>query len=63
LTFCCRNYVEADNRCGKLGGECVPGRKGCGLAGEFKLSPALAEKIAELDGGTQPVAEPNPPKT
>jgi len=50
MTFSCKNFLEAENRCGKLGGECVPGRKGCVLGGEFKLSSALAEKVLELDG-------------
>lgn len=50
MTFCCKNYLEAENRCGKLGGECVPGRKGCVLDGQFKISTALVEKISEVDG-------------
>jgi len=50
MTFCCKNYLEAENRCGKLGGECVPGRKGCVLDGQFKLSTALEEKISAVDG-------------
>jgi hypothetical protein len=62
MTFCCRNFLEDTNSCRKLEGECVPGRNGCVLAGEFKLSPALAEKISELDGGAKPAAAPNPGK-
>lgn len=57
MTFCCKNYLEAKNRCGKLGGECVPGRKGCVLDGQFKLSTALAEKISEVDDGVSPAPD------
>lgn len=49
MTFCCKNYVEGENNCRKLGGECVPGRKGCVLDGQIMLSAALAEKAAEAD--------------
>lgn len=57
MTFCCKNYLEAESRCGKLGGECIPGRKGCVLDGQFKMSTALAEKISEIDGDTKPAAD------
>lgn len=50
MTFCCKNFRQADNCCGKLGGECVPGRKGCVLDGEFKLSSALVERINSVEG-------------
>ena len=57
MTFCCKNYIEAKGRCGMLDGECVPGRKGCVLEGQFKLSTALAEKISEADDKAKSVPD------
>jgi hypothetical protein len=49
MTFCCKNFQADSNCCKKLGGECVPGRKGCVLDGAFKLSPALAERVDAIN--------------
>lgn len=57
MTFCCKNFQQDTNGCGKLGGECVPGRKGCVLAGEFKLSSALTERIDNLEEQAEPSAK------
>ena len=49
MTFHCKNYDINKDRCKKLKGECVPGRKGCVLEGRVVVSEELAEKIKELD--------------
>ena len=48
MTFSCRNYDFEAEGCRKLGGECIPGRSGCVLDGQVKLSDELQKRIAEL---------------
>lgn len=50
MTFHCRNYDIGKDRCKRLRGECVPGRRGCVVAGRVALSEELEEKIKRLDG-------------
>lgn len=49
MTFHCKNYDINKDRCKRLKGECVPGRKGCVLEGRVALSEELEERIRELD--------------
>ncbi len=49
MTFHCRNYDINRDRCRRLRGECVPGRRGCVLEGRVAVSEELAEKIRSLD--------------
>lgn len=49
MTFHCKNYDINEDRCKKLKGECVPGRKGCVLEGRVAVSEELERKIKELD--------------
>jgi hypothetical protein len=49
MTFHCKNYDINKDKCKKLNGECVPGRKGCVLEGRVVVSEELEEKIRELD--------------
>lgn len=48
MTFYCKNYDINADRCAKLKGECVPGRRGCVLEGKVKLSEDLQKKVAAL---------------
>ncbi len=50
MTFHCKNYDMVDDKCKRLKGECVPGRRGCVLEGRVALSEELEAKIRELDG-------------
>ncbi|MEN8190288.1 MAG: hypothetical protein ABFS19_10610 [Thermodesulfobacteriota bacterium] len=49
MTFHCRNYDMVDNKCKKLNGDCVPGRKGCVLEGRVALCEELEAKIKAID--------------
>lgn len=49
MTFHCKNYDINNDRCKKLKGECVPGRKGCVLEGRVVVSEELEAKIREID--------------
>ncbi len=49
MTFHCKNYDINKDKCKKLKGECVPGRKGCVLEGRVAVSEELEEKIREVD--------------
>jgi len=49
MTFHCKNFDINADRCVKLKGECVPGRKGCVLEGKVKLSEELRKKVAALE--------------
>lgn len=51
MTFHCKNYDINNDKCRKLKGECVPGRKGCVLEGRVAVSEELERKIRELDSG------------
>ncbi len=49
MTFHCRNYDIVEDKCKRLHGECVPGRRGCVVEGRVALSEELEEKIKALD--------------
>lgn len=49
MTFHCKNYDINNDKCKKLKGECVPGRKGCVLEGRVVVSEELEAKIKALD--------------
>jgi len=49
MTFHCKNYDINKDKCKRLKGECVPGRKGCVLEGRVVVSEELEEKIKALD--------------
>ena len=49
MTFHCKNYDINKDKCKKLKGECVPGRKGCVLEGRVVVSEELEQKINEVD--------------
>lgn len=48
MTFACKNYDHEGECCRKLGGECLPGRPGCVLDGQVKLSEELQKRVDEL---------------
>lgn len=52
MTFHCKNYDIAADRCKRLSGECVPGRKGCILEGRMVVSEELAERIRLINEET-----------
>jgi hypothetical protein len=52
MTFYCKNFDINADRCNKLKGECIPGRRGCVLEGKVKLSEELQKKVAALDEAT-----------
>lgn len=52
MSFHCRNYDIAADRCKRLSGECVPARKGCVLEGRMVVSDELAEKIRRINEET-----------
>jgi len=52
MTFYCKNYDIAADRCKKLSGECVPARKGCVLEGRMVVSDELAERIRRINEDT-----------
>jgi len=47
MTFACRNFDHDSGSCRKLGGECIPGRTGCVLDGQVKLSEGLQKRVTE----------------
>jgi len=49
MTFACKNYDAASGDCRKLGGECIPGRRGCVLDGQVALSDELRRRVEELE--------------
>ncbi|MBU1233713.1 MAG: hypothetical protein KKD01_15145 [Proteobacteria bacterium] len=49
MTFHCKNYDIVNDKCRRLHGECVPGRRGCVVEGRVALSEELEEKIKALD--------------
>ncbi|WP_172399617.1 hypothetical protein [Geothermobacter hydrogeniphilus] len=49
MTFACINYDANDDCCRKLGGECIPGRRGCVLDGQVTLSDELRRRVDELE--------------
>ena len=49
MTFHCKNYDIVKDKCKRLHGECVPGRRGCVVEGRVALSEELEEKIKALD--------------
>ena len=49
MTFSCPHYEYDTDNCVKLKGKCIPGRKGCVLAGKVKMSEALINKLKELE--------------
>jgi hypothetical protein len=49
MTFHCKNHDIVEDRCKRLHGECVPGRRGCVVEGRVALSEELEEKIKTLD--------------
>ena len=51
MTFHCKHYDINKDKCKRLKGECIPGRKGCVLEGRMVLSEELEEKIRALDSG------------
>ncbi len=52
MTFHCKNYDIAADRCKKLSGACVPARKGCVLEGRMAVSDELAERIRQINEET-----------
>ena len=52
MTFHCKNYDIAANRCKRLSGECIPARKGCVLEGRMVVSEELAERIRVINEET-----------
>lgn len=52
MTFHCKNYDIAADRCKKLSGECVPSRKGCVLEGRMVVSDELAIRIRQINEET-----------
>ncbi len=49
MTFHCKNYDINADKCKRLKGECIPGRRGCVLEGRMALSKELQKKIREID--------------
>ncbi|MDD5759400.1 MAG: hypothetical protein PHI06_09990 [Desulfobulbaceae bacterium] len=49
MTFHCKNFDINADRCNKLKGECIPGRRGCVLEGKVKLSEELQKKVDALN--------------
>jgi len=49
MTFACRNFDHEGDTCRLLGGECLPGRRGCVLDGQVKLSEELQKRVDELE--------------
>lgn len=56
MTFYCKNFDINADRCSKLNGECIPGRRGCVLEGKVKLSEELQKKVDALgDAANKPI--------
>jgi hypothetical protein len=53
MTFSCPHYEYNTENCTKLKGNCIPGRKGCVLAGKVTMSEALIKKIKELEKSSE----------
>ncbi len=49
MTFHCKNYDIVEDKCKRLRGECVPGRRGCVVEGRVALSEELEKKVKALD--------------
>ncbi|MEN8199836.1 MAG: hypothetical protein ABFR63_07145 [Thermodesulfobacteriota bacterium] len=49
MTFHCKNYDIVNDKCKRLYGECVPGRRGCVVEGRVALSEELEAKIEALN--------------
>ena len=49
MTFHCKNYDIVEDKCKRLHGECVPGRRGCVVEGRVALSEELEAKVKALD--------------
>ena len=49
MTFHCKNYDIVNDKCKRLHGDCVPGRRGCVVEGRVALSEELEAKIKALD--------------
>ena len=49
MTFHCKHYEINNDKCNRLKGECIPGRRGCVLEGRVALSAELKKRIKELD--------------
>lgn len=49
MTFHCKNYDINADKCKKLKGDCLPGRKGCVLEGRVAISEELEQKIKDLE--------------
>lgn len=47
MSFSCPHLDVDENRCLKLSQECVPGRKGCVLAGKVVFAVPVEERIRE----------------
>ena len=60
MTFHCKHYDINKDKCKRLRGECIPGRKGCVLEGRVALSEELEEKIRVLDSGRTGNLEESP---
>ncbi|MCI5145228.1 MAG: hypothetical protein D3923_06770 [Candidatus Electrothrix sp. AR3] len=52
MTFHCKNYDIANEKCKRLAGECVPARKGCVLEGRMVVSEELQERIRRINEET-----------
>lgn len=57
MTFYCKNFDINADRCTKLKGDCVPGRRGCVLEGKVKLSEELQKKVDALRESVDKPAE------
>ena len=48
MSFSCRNYNYNNGKCEKLKCDCLPGRRGCVLAGRVVVSEELEKKLQKL---------------
>ncbi|MDR1788876.1 MAG: hypothetical protein LBR12_00705 [Opitutaceae bacterium] len=62
MSFSCPHFNPAGNRCERLRARCVPGRRGCVLAGNsvFAVPPEL--RVAAAEGGAPARSRPVPRK-
>jgi hypothetical protein len=49
MTFSCKNFDFNKEDCMKLKTECIPGRRGCVLAGKVKFSEDIEKRLEELE--------------
>ncbi|PLX79094.1 MAG: hypothetical protein C0616_12415 [Desulfuromonas sp.] len=49
MTFACKHYDHDAECCRRLKCECIPGRPGCMLDGQFELSEDLKERLKSLE--------------